>query len=124
MFLAWYSLTATLVCGTTESSWLVSLPESKTCVSVDTNLERRSSRLECAEVDGAVAQRASWQGNGVKLAADGGAASRLWVKNRYLKWNPRKWKHRPRPAVARWFNFDPHPAHDACYTTLSLSGQG
>ena len=31
----------------------------------------------------------------------------LWVKNRYPKWNPGKWKHGPKPAVPWWFNFDP-----------------
>ena len=33
----------------------------------------------------------------------------LWVKNRYLKWNPGKWRHGPKPAVPWWFNFDPYP---------------
>ena len=29
----------------------------------------------------------------------------LWVKNRYPKWNPSKWKQGPSPAVPWWFNF-------------------
>ena len=27
----------------------------------------------------------------------------LWVKNRYLKWNPGKWKHGPKPAIPFWW---------------------
>ena len=33
----------------------------------------------------------------------------LWVKNRYPKWNPGKWKHGLEPAVPWWFIFDPYP---------------
>ena len=33
----------------------------------------------------------------------------LWVKNRYHKWNPAKWKEGLKPAVPWWFNFDPYP---------------
>ena len=33
----------------------------------------------------------------------------LWVKNRYPKWNPGKWKHGPTPVVPWWFNFEPCP---------------
>ena len=33
----------------------------------------------------------------------------LWVKNRYPKWNPGKWKHGPKLAVPWWLNFDPYP---------------
>ena len=32
-----------------------------------------------------------------------------WVKNRYPKWNPGKWKHGLKSAVPWWFNFDPCP---------------
>ena len=32
-----------------------------------------------------------------------------WVKNRYHKWNPVKWKEGLKPAVPWWFNFDPYP---------------
>ena len=35
--------------------------------------------------------------------------TRLWVKNRYPKWNPGKWKHGLKAAVPWWFNFDPYP---------------
>ena len=30
----------------------------------------------------------------------------LWVKNRYPKWNPSKWKHGSKLSVRWWFNFD------------------
>ena len=33
----------------------------------------------------------------------------LWVKNRYPKWNPSKWKPGPKPVVPWWFHFDPYP---------------
>ena len=33
----------------------------------------------------------------------------LWVKIRYPKWNPGKWKHGPKPAVFWWFHFGPYP---------------
>ena len=33
----------------------------------------------------------------------------LWVKTRYPKWNPGKWKHGPKLAVFWWLNFDPYP---------------
>ena len=33
----------------------------------------------------------------------------LWVRNRYPKWNPGKWKRELKPAVPEWFNFDPYP---------------
>ena len=33
----------------------------------------------------------------------------LWVKNRFPKWNPGKWKHGLKPAVPCWFSFDPCP---------------
>ena len=33
----------------------------------------------------------------------------LWVKNRYPKRNPAKWKQGLKPAVPCWFNFDPYP---------------
>ena len=36
-------------------------------------------------------------------------ATCLWVKNRYPKWNPGKWKRRLTSAVLLWFNFDPYP---------------
>ena len=39
----------------------------------------------------------------------------LWVKNRYTKWSPSKWKHRPKPAVPWWFNL----THDQIPTTAS-----
>ena len=45
----------------------------------------------------------------------------LWVKNRYPKWNPSKWKHGPKPAVPLWFNFDPYP-HPASTTTKTVQG--
>ena len=35
----------------------------------------------------------------------------LWVKNRYPKSNPGKWKHGLKPAVPWLFNFDPYPHH-------------
>ena len=34
----------------------------------------------------------------------------LWVKDRYPKWNPGKWKHGLKPVVSWWFNFDPYPS--------------
>ena len=33
----------------------------------------------------------------------------MWVKNRYPKWNPGKWKQRLKPAVPWSFSFDPYP---------------
>ena len=33
----------------------------------------------------------------------------MWVKNRYPKWNPCKWKQGLKPAVPWTFNFDPYP---------------
>ena len=35
----------------------------------------------------------------------------LWVKNRYHKWNPVKWKEGLKPAVPWWFDVDPYPYH-------------
>ena len=35
----------------------------------------------------------------------------LWVKHRYPKWNPGKWKHGPKSAVPCWFYFDPYPTN-------------
>ena len=32
-----------------------------------------------------------------------------WVKKRYSKWNPVKWKHGQKPAVPWCFNVDPYP---------------
>ena len=32
----------------------------------------------------------------------------MWVKNRYTKWDPGKWKHGRKPAVPWWFDFDPY----------------
>ena len=33
----------------------------------------------------------------------------LWVKHMCPKWNPRTWRHGPKPGVSWWFNFDPYP---------------
>ena len=32
-----------------------------------------------------------------------------WVKERFSKWNPGKWKHGLKPAVPGWFSFHPCP---------------
>ena len=44
---------------------------------------------------------------------------RLWRKanvavgqKKYPKWNPGKWTHRLKPAVPRWWIFDPYPCSD------------
>ena len=41
-----------------------------------------------------------------------GFRSTGWSRMGTCKWNPGKWKHRPKPAVPWWFNFDPHPCWD------------
>ena len=43
------------------------------------------------------------------LAQNSTAPKWLWVKKRFPKWNPGKWKHGLKPAVSWWFNFDPYP---------------
>ena len=32
----------------------------------------------------------------------------MWVKNKYSKCNPGKWKHGIKPAVAWWYNANPY----------------
>ena len=46
----------------------------------------------------------------------------VWLKNRYIKWNPVKWKHGQKPAVPWWFNFDPYPNEPsvACVFVFAL----
>ena len=34
---------------------------------------------------------------------------RLWVNNRYPKWNPGKWRHGRKLVFPWWHNFDPYP---------------
>ena len=45
------------------------------------------------------------------------------VKNRYPKWSPGKWNQGLKPAVFRWFYFDPYP-HGISYpgSILGLKG--
>ena len=44
----------------------------------------------------------------------------LWIKNRYPKWHPGKWKQRLKFVVPWWFNFDPYP----CRQYLGCSSGG
>ena len=41
-----------------------------------------------------------------------------WVKNRYPKWNPGKWKEGLKPAVPRRLHFEPYPFEEMLSTKL------
>ena len=45
----------------------------------------------------------------------------VWVKHRYLKWDPGKCKQRRKPAAPWWLNFVSYPNIDPCQIGLSHS---
>ena len=71
--------------------------------------EISSSRGHCEPASGLPLAQAELRENGLDVA--------VGQKTRYPKWNPGKWKHRPKLAVAWWFNVDPYPCGRICGST-------